>query len=110
MKQIASFLKQLAAIVAIAAVSSQIFAAQAKNVPRYEIAAGSVVCFGEDSYNDQMAFFAQGINRTLADCGVASKPIPVVVIDLNMFSASKVRAVDGGMTLWVGIESIEERK
>lgn len=109
MKQIASFLKQLAAIVVIAAVSSQIFAAQVKNVTRYEIAAGSVVCFGEDSYNDQMAFFAQGINRTLADCGVASKPIPVVVIDLNMFSASKVRAVDGGMELFVSVEDLISR-
>jgi hypothetical protein len=32
------------------------------------------------------------------------------VIETNIFSASQVRAVDGGMTLWVGMESIEVRK
>lgn len=101
-------MKIISAVV-LSLVAAQAMASAAKTVTQYEIAAGSVVCFGEDSYNDQMAFFAQGINRTLADCGVAGKPIPVVVIELNMFSVSKVRAVDGGMELFVSIEDVTSK-
>lgn len=109
MKQISHFMKQSAFIWAFLLFGAHEALAGTRNPIKYEIQAGSVVCFGEDSYNDQMAFFAQGINRTLADCGVASKPIPVVVIDLNMFSASKVRAVDGGMELFVSVEDLISR-
>lgn len=109
MKQIARFLKQLVAFAVVAAVSPQSFSAQAKNVTRYEIKSGSIVCFTEQAYNNQMAFLAQGIERTIPECGVAGRAIPVVVIDLNMFSVSKVKAVDGGMTLFVSVEDLENR-
>lgn len=80
--------------------------AAAKN----QIVAGSIVCFTESGYDAQMKALAQGVEKTISECGVASKPIPVIVIETNIFSASHVRAVDGGMNLWVGMESIEVRK
>lgn len=75
-----------------------------------QVAAGSIVCFTQSGYDAQMKALAQGVEKTIAECGVAGKAIPVIVIETNIFSASQVRSVDGGMTLWVGIESIEVRK
>lgn len=80
--------------------------AAAKN----QVAAGSIVCFTQSGYDAQMKALAQGVEKTIAECGVAGKAIPVIVIETNIFSASQVRSVDGGMTLWVGMESIELRK
>lgn len=78
--------------------------------PKNQVAAGSIVCFTEDGYSAQMKALAQGVEKTIKECGVAGRAIPVIVIETNIFSASQVRAVDGGMTLWVGMESIEVRK
>lgn len=101
-------MKSIAALL-IVLFSGQAVAAQVKNANRYEIKSGSIVCFTEQAYNNQMAFLAQGIERTIPECGVAGRAIPVVVIDLNMFSVSKVKAVDGGMTLFVSVEDLESR-
>lgn len=78
--------------------------------PKNQITAGSIVCFTEGGYEAQMKAIAQGHEKTILVCGVAGKAIPVIVLEQNLLSASKVQAVDGGMNLWVGIESIEERK
>jgi hypothetical protein len=89
---------------------SMLIATGAHAAPKNQVAAGSIVCFTEDGYSAQMKALAQGVEKTIKECGVAGKAIPVIVIESNMFSASQVRAVDGGMTLWVGMESIEGRK
>ena len=89
---------------------SAIVACSAHAAPKNQVAAGSIVCFTEDGYDAQMKAISQGVEKTIAECGVAGKAIPVIVIETNIFSASQVRAVDGGMTLWVGMESIELRK
>lgn len=89
---------------------AMLIAAGAHAAPNNQIAAGSIVCFTESGYDAQMKALAQGVEKTIKECGVAGKAIPVIVIETNIFSASQVRAVDGGMTLWVGMESIELRK
>lgn len=89
---------------------AMLIAAGAHAASKNQIAAGSIVCFTESDYDAQMKALAQGVEKTIAECGVAGKAIPVIVIETNVFSASQVRAVDGGMTLWVGMESIEARK
>lgn len=94
------------AIIAIAL----LIATGAQAAPKNQISAGSIVCFTQSGYDAQMKALAQGVEKTIAECGVAGKAIPVIVIETNIFSASQVRAVDGGMTLWVGMESIEVRK
>lgn len=87
-----------------------LIATGAHAAPKNQIAPGSIVCFTENGYDAQMKALAQGVEKTIKECGVAGKAIPVIVIESSMFSASQVRAVDGGMTLWVGMESIEGRK
>lgn len=89
---------------------AMLIATGAHAAPRNQVSAGSIVCFTEDGYSAQMKAIAQGVEKTIAECGVAGKAIPVIVIETNIFSASQVRSVDGGMTLWVGMESIEVRK
>lgn len=89
---------------------AMLIAAGAQAAPKNQIAAGSIVCFTQSGYDAQMKALAQGVEKTIRECGVAGKAIPVIVIESNIFSASQVRAVDGGMTLWVGMESIEVRK
>jgi hypothetical protein len=85
-------------------------AMKANAAPNNQIAAGSIVCFTESGYDAQMKALAQGVEKTIKECGLAGKAIPVIVLKSNIFSASKVRAIDGGMILWVGVESIEVRK
>lgn len=89
---------------------AMLIAAGAHAAPKNQISSGSIVCFTKSGYDAQMKALAQGVEKTIAECGVAGKAIPVIVIESNIFSASQVRAVDGGMTLWVGMESIEVRK
>lgn len=89
---------------------AMLIAAGAHAATNNQIAAGSIVCFTESGYDDQMKALAQGVEKTIKECGVAGKAIPVIVLKSNIFSASKVRAVDGGMILWVGVESIEVAK
>ena len=89
---------------------AMLIATGAHAASKNQIAAGSIVCFTQSGYDAQMKALAQGVEKTIAECGIAGKAIPVIVIETNIFSASKVRAVDGGMTLWVGMESIEVRK
>lgn len=89
---------------------AMLIAAGAHAAPKNQIAAGSIVCFTEDGYSAQMKALAQGVEKTIPQCGVAGKSIPVIVLEQNLLSASKVQAVDGGMKLWVSIESIEVRK
>lgn len=89
---------------------AMLIATGAYAAPKNQVSAGSIVCFTESGYDAQMKALAQGVEKTISECGVAGKAIPVIVLETNIFSASKVRAVDGGMTLWVGMESIEARK
>lgn len=89
---------------------TMLIAAGAHAAPKNQITAGSIVCFTEDGYSAQMKALAQGVEKTIPQCGLAGKAIPVIVLEQNLLSASKVQAVDGGMKLWVGIESIEVRK
>ena len=89
---------------------AMLITAGAHAAPKNQIAAGSIVCFTEDGYSAQMKALAQGVEKTIPQCGIAGKAIPVIVLEQNLLSASKVQAVDGGMKLWVSVESIEERK
>lgn len=88
---------------------AMLIAAGVHAAPKNQIAAGSIVCFTESGYDAQMKALAQGVEKTIKECGVAGKAIPVIVIETNVFSASQVRAVDGGMTLFVSIEDLVDR-
>lgn len=89
---------------------AMLIAAGAHAAPKNQISAGSIVCFTKSGYDAQMKALGQGYDKTVDNCGVAGRDIPVIVIHQNMFSASEVQAVDGGTRLFVGIESIGVKK
>lgn len=74
-----------------------------------QIRSGAIVCMTEKGYDTQMKALAQGIEKTIPACGVSGKPIPVIVVDQNLLSASEVQAVENGMTLYVSIEDIVDK-
>ena len=76
---------------------------------QYQIPTGALVCVTEQTYEDQMTALAQGYNRTIQGCGVASKPIDVIILESNVMSASKVRAVQNGVYLFVGPDGLEAK-
>ena len=91
-------------------VAGCIFSQKAKAAPHYVIKAGSIVCFYEADYDAQMKALGQGYDKTVDNCGIAGRDIPVIVVNQNILSASEVQAVDGGTRLFVGIESIGVKK
>jgi hypothetical protein len=105
-----SKLVKASALIMLGFVAGCIFSQKAKAAPHYVIKAGSIVCFYEADYDAQMKALGQGYEKTVDNCGIAGRDIPVIVIHQNMFSASEVQAVDGGTRLFVGIESIGVKK
>lgn len=97
-------LVKASALVLLGFVAGKISQAQA--APHYVIKSGSIVCFYEADYDDQMKALGQGYEKTVDNCGIAGRDIPVIVVHERLLSASEVQAVDGGTRLFVGIESI----
>lgn len=98
------------ALIMLGFLAGMVAAGKAKADPRYVIKSGSIVCFYESDYDAQMKALGQGYDKTVQNCGVAGRDIPVIVIHQNMLSASEVQAVDGGTRLFVGVESIGVKK
>lgn len=93
--------------IAIAAITLTMIAGSA--FAGQQIQSGAIVCFSEKAYSTQMKALAQGQDKTIPQCGVAGKAIPVIVVEQNLLSASEVQAVDNGMTLFVSIEDLVDR-
>lgn len=95
------------ALIMLGFVAGSIFSQKAKAAaPHYVVKVGSIVCFYEADYDAQMKALGQGYDKTVQNCGVAGRDIPVIVVSQNILSASEVQAVEGGTRLFVGIESI----
>lgn len=104
-------LVKASALIMLGFVAGCIFSQKAKAAaPHYVIKVGSIVCFYEADYDAQMKALGQGYEKTVDNCGVAGRDIPVIVIHERLLSASEVQAVDGGTRLFVGIESIGVKK
>jgi len=94
-------MKKTIAAIAITLAAGSAFAGQS-------IQPGAIVCFSSKAYDTQMKALAQGRDKTIPQCGIAGKPIPVIVVEQNLLSASEVQAVDNGMTLFVSIEDLKD--
>jgi len=70
----------------------------------YYVKPGKVVCFTADALKQQHQY----PDKLAPGCGVATTPIPVVLLKMNFFEPSKVKAVDGGTILWVSFGSLGE--
>lgn len=89
-------MKTIAALILFSVISA---GAQAAG---YKIPANTVICFTEAGYEQQIALITQGHKRLAATCGVTSRDLPVVVLEFNLFSASRVMATETDSELWVG--------
>lgn len=67
---------------------------------------GSLICPSSEAYDRQMKYIAQGVNKLVGDCGLTKKAYRVIVIDLNILSASEVEVIDEGITVWTAHESL----
>lgn len=65
---------------------------------------GSLVCPSSEAYDKQMKYIAQGVNKLVDDCGLTKKAYQVIVLDLNILSASEVEVIDEGITVWTAHE------
>ncbi|GAA0401906.1 hypothetical protein [Pseudomonas gingeri] len=67
---------------------------------------GSLICESEDLYDKQVKYIVQRVNKILDGCGFTKKAYKVVILDLNMFSASEVQVIEQDMTVWTAHESL----
>lgn len=67
---------------------------------------GSLVCPSEESYDKQLKYILQGVNKLIGGCGFTNKAYQVIILDLNLFSASEVQVIENDMTVWTAHESL----
>lgn len=67
---------------------------------------GSLICPSEESYDKQLKYIVQGVNKLVGGCGFTKKAYKVIILDLNLFSASEVQVIENDMTVWTAHESL----
>ena len=67
---------------------------------------GSLVCPSEEAYDRQLQYIVQGVSKLIGGCGFTNKTYQVVVIDLNLLSASQVQIVENDIAVWTAHESL----
>lgn len=84
---------------------SLILSASAIAAPR-TLKQGSLICPSEETYDTQLKYIVQGVNKLVGGCGFTNKDYTVIVLDLNVFSASKVQVIENDATVWTAHESL----
>ncbi|MBK3455168.1 hypothetical protein [Pseudomonas sp. MF6754] len=69
---------------------------------------GSLICATEEAFDSQMQYLAQDVKEFAPGCGASNKDYKVVILDLNILSATKVQVIENGLTLWVNHESLSK--
>lgn len=67
---------------------------------------GSLICSSEELYDKQLKYIVQGVNKVLSGCGITNKAYKVIILDLNVFSASEVQVIENDATVWTAHESL----
>lgn len=67
---------------------------------------GSLVCPSEEAYDRQLQYIVQGVSKLIGGCGFTNKTYQVVILDLNLFSASQVQVIENDITVWTAHESL----
>ncbi len=86
---------------------SVLVATSAQAAPKI-LQAGSLFCASEEAFDEQMTYLANDVQEFVEGCGATNKDYKVIILDLNLFSASKVKVVDKGLTVWVAHESLSK--
>lgn len=67
---------------------------------------GSLICPSEKAYDTQINYISQGVNKLVGGCGFANKDYKVLVLDLNLISASEVQVLEIDAPVWTARESL----
>lgn len=68
--------------------------------------AGSLICPTAKAYDTQLNYIVQGVNKLVGGCGYTNKSYKVLVLDLNLFSASEVQVIEIDTPVWTAHESL----
>lgn len=80
--------------------------ATAANAAPKTLKAGSLFCQSEDAFDTQMKYLADDVQEFAPGCGATNKDYKVVIIDLNLMSATSVKVIENGLTVWIAHESL----
>jgi hypothetical protein len=83
-------------------------AANAAHAAPKILESGSLICESEEAFDTQMQYLAQDVKEFAPGCGASNKAYKVVVLDLNILSATKVTVIENGITVWVNHESLSK--
>ncbi|MEE4921701.1 hypothetical protein V2K54_04550 [Pseudomonas alliivorans] len=86
---------------------SLLVVASAQAAPRI-LEGGSLFCASEEAFDEQMKYLANDVKEFVEGCSVTNQDYRVIILDLNLFSASKVKVIDKGLTIWVAHESLSK--
>jgi hypothetical protein len=84
---------------------SLILSANAMAAPQ-TLKQGSLICPSEEAYDKQLKYIVQGVNKLIGGCGFTNKDYKVIVLDLNVFSASQVQVLEIDTEVWTAHESL----
>ena len=68
--------------------------------------AGSLICATEEAFDIQMKYLANDVDDFAPGCGTSKKDYKVVILDLNLLSATQVKVVENGVSVWIAHESL----
>lgn len=68
----------------------------------------SLICPTKEAYDTQLNYLVQGVKKLVGGCGFTKQRYQVVVLDLNIFSASKVQVIDNDAVVWTAHESLSQ--
>lgn len=68
--------------------------------------AGSLFCASEEAFDTQMKYLADDVQEFAPGCASTNKDYKVVILDLNLLSATSVKVIENGLTVWIAHESL----
>lgn len=76
------------------------------NAAAKTLKAGSLFCQSEEAFDTQMKYLANDVEEFAPGCATTNKDYKVVILDLNLMSATSVKVVENGLTVWIAHESL----
>jgi hypothetical protein len=81
--------------------------ASTANAAAKTLKAGSLFCASEEAFDTQMKYLADDVQEYAPGCASTNKDYKVVIMDLNLLSATSVKVRENGLTVWIAHESLK---
>jgi hypothetical protein len=81
--------------------------ASTANAAAKTLKAGSLFCASEEAFDTQMKYLADDVQEYAPGCASTNKDYKVVILDLNLLSATSVKVIENGLTVWIAHESLK---